>query len=153
MCFAFIMFLISSFPSHCLIFFFFFFPRVNVKQMCHYWLEKKNTIFSHAPAEQLCCRHDCEQCKLYSRVMQLQINQTNRVFVFAISGPGCNISSTCSQATLTAGEAQLFLRVREWEIGRALLEFSTMWHNLWWVGGGGGRGGGGFLILISNGHG
>lgn len=69
----------------------------------------------------------------HSWVMQLQINQTNHVFVSAISGPGCNISSTCSRAAPPAREAQLFLRAPQWEIGWALADFSTMWHKLrWW---------------------
>lgn len=84
----------------------------------------------------------------HSWVMQLQINQTNRVFVFAISGPGCNISSTCSRAALAAREAQLFLRAPQWEIGWALADFSTMWQKLrWWA-----PEDCGSLILISSGH-
>lgn len=72
----------------------------------------------------------------HSWVIKLQINQANRVFVFAISGPGCNVSSTTQQANI-----RFFPRKHsrcletvpshpEWGIEWALVEFSTMYHKL-----------------------
>lgn len=70
----------------------------------------------------------------HSWVIKLQINQANRVVVFAISGPGCNVSSTHSkpihavfqESTATVWKQLSFFMfwMRDW-MG-ALAEFSTM---------------------------
>lgn len=61
-----------------------------------------------------------------------QINQANRSVVFAISGPGCSVSSARGKLVLaalqesTAAVWKQFLHVLNEGLNGALAEFSTM---------------------------
>lgn len=75
------------------------FPEVNVEQMTE--------LVTERPHFNMWQRSDCviamtaSNINFHSWAIKLQINQANRA-VFAISGPGCSVSSTCRRLMIAA---------------------------------------------------
>lgn len=97
----------TNFASYSTLFFTFVFSSVfpywywlslcdlNVGQTRHYW--PKSRIFNTRRQSNCVITMTASNINFHSWVIKLQINQANRVVAFAITGPGCNVSSARSE--------------------------------------------------------